>query len=109
MYKFPSTVSYRSVRRVGSSSSRMRQEASGTSLALGTSLTRTPTPERPREPPEREVQAPLDVRAEGSVEIRAFDANVDIHFPWPLLFSRCSFYRANRMFGQLETLFVTIR
>jgi hypothetical protein len=80
MYRFLSTASCRSVRPFGSSSTRMRQDASGTSPAPGTSSIRTLTrPSLSREPPEREVQAPLDVCTEGAFQVRTLDPNIDIH------------------------------
>ena len=39
------------------------------------------------EPAEREVEAPLDVRAQGSFQVSALDVNIDIHVSLDLLFS----------------------
>lgn len=61
------------------------------------------------EPAEREVEAPLDVRAQGSFQVSALDVNIDIHvFLGPLVFSPL-LYRGRALFGQLETVLDTIR
>jgi len=69
MYRFLSTASCRSVRPIGSSSTRMRQHASGTSPAWDVLDPDAHAPELTREPPEREVQAPLDVCTEGVFQV----------------------------------------
>lgn len=40
-----------------------------------------------RESAEREVEAPLDVRTQGSFQVSALDVNIDIHLSLGLLFS----------------------
>ncbi len=87
-YKFLSTASCRSVRVIRSSSTRMRQDASGTSPARWDILDPDAhAPELSREPPEREVQAPLDICTKGDFQVCTLDANVDIHLSLDLLVS----------------------
>ena len=86
----------------------MRQHASGTSPAWDVLDPDAHAPELTREPPEREVQAPLDVCTEGAFQVCTLDANIDIHLSRPVVLSP-SVYRRKAIFGQLETLLDTIR
>jgi hypothetical protein len=58
--------------------------------------------------PEREVQAPLDVRAEGAFQVRTFDANIYVHLR-ALLFLFSILCTPSAYFGQLEYLLDRIR